>query len=66
LQAVGLAVAAERFAPSEQEPLAHPWCQVFKRYLPDRVPEVAVVVPNALIGAGAHERAEHLRELGVP
>jgi hypothetical protein len=58
-----LAVAAERSALSEQELLAHPWCQVFKRYLPDREPEIAVVLPNALVGGSARERAEHLREL---
>jgi hypothetical protein len=46
-----IAVAAERSALSEEELLAHPYCQIFTRYLSERDPEIAVVLPVSLIPA---------------
>jgi hypothetical protein len=42
-------VACERSGLSEAELLGHWHVQTFKRILPEREPEIAVVVPNYLV-----------------
>jgi hypothetical protein len=66
LQIVASCLTATYRLASEQELLAHPWCQTFtRRYLDgEREPEVAVLVPRSLVtepdGADARRKQDAL------